>query len=54
MKEKGVVAKPQFLKNRCPYCYEKLSWLEQFALSHKKVVVCKKCHRKIDERNVFY
>lgn len=54
MNEKGVMAQPQYLKKRCPYCGEELSHLEQFTLKHKKVVVCKKCHKKIDERNVVY
>lgn len=50
----GVMAEPEWIKKRCPFCHEKLGIVAEWKRKRKKVCHCPNCHRKIDERFVVY
>ena len=49
-----IVAQENWMKNRCPFCQEKLGVKELLMRKQKKVFVCKKCGNNIDERFIIY
>lgn len=49
-----IVTQEKWIKNRCPFCQEKLGVKELLMRKGKKVFVCKKCGKKIDERFIIY
>lgn len=50
----GVIQQPEWLRNKCPFCYQKLGIIARLKRKRKKVCYCSKCHKKIDERFVVY
>ena len=49
-----IVTQEKWIKNRGPFCQEKLGVKELLIRKGKKVFVCKKCGKKIDERFIIY
>lgn len=54
MHSNGVIKNPEWIKNKCPFCYENLGIKENMKRRIKKVCQCPRCHRKIDERFLIY
>lgn len=54
MKQGKIIQEPEYLRNRCPFCYEKLGMKENWKRKIKKVCYCPNCHKKIDERFLVY
>ena len=49
-----IIQEPEYFRNRCPFCYEKLGMKATWKRKIKKVCYCPNCHKKIDERFLVY
>ena len=54
MKQGKIIQEPEYFRNRCPFCYEKLGMKATWKRKIKKVCYCPNCHKKIDERFLVY
>ncbi len=52
MKVSGVKAPPEEHWKYCPYCMNPMSRIEVIKRKTKRIVVCKKCKKTIDERHI--
>ena len=50
----GVIAEPEWQRNRCLFCREKIGKIAEAKRTIKKVYRCPNCHRKIDERFIIH
>lgn len=48
----GIIAEPEWVKNICPYCQQKLDIRAMWDKKIKKKYRCPKCHEIIDRRFV--
>ncbi len=49
-----VMARPDWVVRRCPYCYEPLGYFEYLKRKKRKICTCKKCKKVIDEQHIVW
>jgi len=49
-----AIKRPEWEIRRCPYCFEKLGYFEYKKRKCRKICICKKCKKIIDERNMIW
>lgn len=50
----GFTTPPEEHWKNCPYCMNPLGKMEIWKRKKRKIVVCKKCKRTIDERHILW
>ena len=54
MKKIGIVAPPNCMQKKCPFCMENLDTLEYLKRKSTKMCRCKKCGRIINDKIIVY